>query len=137
MPRLIPTAVTVAVLALGACAHTDRGVTKEEYKADMSRAERDYKQTKERCDDQYAGNAEDVCEAEAKADRAQAEAGAKTAYRATPKARYDEHIAAAEADYKVAAERCDDLDGDNKDVCMKDALARARVDARTEYRQNN
>lgn len=140
MPRLIPIAAAMGALMLGACAHTDRGTTKEEYRADVSRAERDYKQAKERCDEAYSGNAEDICKAEAKADRAQAEASANAAYRGTPKARYNERLAAAEADYKVAKERCDDLAGDDKDVCLKDAkavFARERADARTEYKSSN
>ena len=44
-------------------------------------------------------------------------------YKNTPKAR--EHAAheIAEADYKVAKERCDDKAGNEKDICVKEAKA--------------
>jgi len=133
MSKLTSICIAVGTLALGACAHS---VPKAEYDAAISRAERDYKEAKAKCEG-YSGNARDICEAEAKAQRAKSEADAKAAYSDTSKARYDQRVAAAEADYKVARQRCDDLAGDNKDVCIKDAeaaLARAKADAKTAYR---
>ena len=71
----------------------------------------------------HEGNAKDVCVLEAKAARTKTEEEAEAAYKDTPKAR--EHAAheIAEADYKVAKERCDDKTGNDKDVCVKEAKA--------------
>lgn len=44
-------------------------------------------------------------------------------YKPTVKTHYDARIAKAEADYDVARERCDDLAGNKKDVCVKEAKA--------------
>jgi hypothetical protein len=70
-----------------------------------------------------AGNAKDVCVAEAKAKRTKTEVDAEAAWKGTAKAR--EHAAheTAEADYKVAKERCDAKGGNDKDVCVKEAKA--------------
>jgi len=133
MSKLSSICIALGTLALGACAHN---ANKAEYDAALSRADRDYHEAIAKCDG-YSGNAQDICEAEAKAQRAKSEADAKAAYKGTSKAHYDQRVAAAEADYKVARQRCDDLAGDNKDVCIKDAeaaLARAKADAKTAYR---
>ena len=53
----------------------------------------------------------------------------------TPKAREDARVARAEADYGVAKEKCDELSGNSKDVCVKEANARrvrAQADAKIE-----
>jgi hypothetical protein len=39
------------------------------------------------------------------------------------KARYDAAVEQAEAEYKAAKARCDELKGNDKDVCMKEAKA--------------
>ena len=41
----------------------------------------------------------------------------------TPEARRDAAKKKAEAEYNVAKEKCDDLSGNAKDVCVKDAKA--------------
>jgi hypothetical protein len=136
MWKLTTIALATSALAMGACAHSYHDAAQAEREAALSRAERDYQQAMARCE-AYSGNAEDVCEAEAKAQRAKDEASAKAEYKDTPKADYDERIAAAEADYSVARERCDELAGDSKEVCVKEAkatLARAKADANADYR---
>lgn len=70
-----------------------------------------------------AGNARDICAAEATGNEQVARAEAQAAYKPTPKAREDARIAHADADYKVAIERCDDMAGNPKDVCVKQAKA--------------
>jgi hypothetical protein len=45
-------------------------------------------------------------------------------------------VAKAEADYRVAKERCDDQAGNVKDVCLEEAKAAeaaAKADAKREY----
>jgi hypothetical protein len=85
-------------------------------------AEADYELAKERCDDK-AGNEKDVCVKEAKAVMTRAQADAKAAQKGT-EARMDASKDKRDAEYKVAAEKCDALSGDAKDSCVKTAKAR-------------
>ena len=85
-------------------------------------AEVDYKVAKERCDDK-AGNDKDVCIKEAKAVLTRTEADAKATKKGT-EARIDASKDKRDADYKVAAEKCDALAGDPKAACIADAKAR-------------
>ena len=62
-----------------------------------------------------------------------AKAEAKASYEGTPKAREDARLAHAEAAYDVAKEKCDDMSGNQKDVCVKQAKAahtKAKADAK-------
>ncbi len=64
-----------------------------------------------------------------------AKAEAKSAYENTPKARENARLAHADATYEVAKERCDDLPGNQKDVCVKEAKAayvKAKADAKVD-----
>jgi hypothetical protein len=107
--------------------------SKNHYQARVARAEADYAVAKERCDD-IAGNAKDVCMKEAKAAEAAAKADAKaqmkttdataTASEKTDEAQSKANEAKLDADYKVAREKCDDMAGNAKDVCVKEAKAR-------------
>jgi len=82
----------------------------------------DYKVAKERCDDK-AGNDKDVCIKEAKALMIKAQADAKATKKGS-EARIDANKDKRDADYKVAAEKCDALAGDPKAACIADAKAR-------------
>ena len=90
-------------------------------KADHTQAIKDadaqYKNAKSACNS-LSGNAKDVCVAEAKGNEKVAKAEVEAAYKHTPKARESARIARADANYKVAIERCDDLAGNPKDVCV-------------------
>jgi hypothetical protein len=88
----------------------------------VARAESDYAVAKERCDDK-AGNAKDVCVKEAKAIEVKALADAKLG-KEIGEARKDAAADKRDADYKVAAEKCDALAGDAKDSCIAAAKAR-------------
>ena len=60
-------------------------------------------------------------------------------YKPTEKNQYDARVAKADAAYKVAKEKCDDLKGNDKDVCVKEAkakLAKAKADAKVAKAQN-
>ena len=81
-----------------------------------------YAVAKEKCDDQ-AGNAKDVCRKEAKAVEVKALADAKMAKR-VGEARTDAAVDKRDADYKVAAEKCDALAGDAKTSCMNAAKSK-------------
>jgi hypothetical protein len=85
-------------------------------------AEAQYKIDKDACSS-LSANAKDICVAEAKGKASVAKADAEAAYRHTPKARENARIAHAQATYNVAIEKCDDLAGNRKDVCIKEAKA--------------
>ena len=62
-------------------------------------------------------------------------AEAEAAYENTPKARENPRLARADATYEVAKEKCDDLAGNAKDVCVKEAKAtyvKAKADAKVD-----
>ncbi len=97
------------------------GKASDHNKVLVARAEADYKVAKERCDD-LSGNAKDVCEKEAKAAETKAKADAKMKKNVREE-RNDVNKAARDADYKVAAEKCDALAGDAKTACVNQAKA--------------
>jgi hypothetical protein len=91
-----------------------------------------YDAAKTKCD-ALKDNAKDICVAEAKAARTRTEVDAEAVYKGTPKAREHAIHEIAEADYKVAKERCDDKAGNDKDVCVKvakAAMTKAKADAK-------
>ena len=93
-----------------------------------------YKADKEACN-AMSGNAKDICMQEAKGKEKVAKAEAKAAYDATPKARENARLARAEATYEVAKEKCDDMSGNQKDVCVtqaKAAYTKAKADAKVD-----
>jgi hypothetical protein len=105
---------------------------KKNYQAEKNRIEAAYKGDAERCKS-LSGNAKDVCQAEAKGKQKIAKADAYAAYRGTDASRKDAALARADADYSVAKEKCDDLAGNPKDVCVKEAKAthtKAKADAK-------
>ncbi|MDO8250230.1 MAG: hypothetical protein Q7T78_11000, partial [Rhodoferax sp.] len=81
-----------------------------------AKAKSAYAVAKEKCDDQ-AGNAKDVCVKEAKAVEVKALADAKM-NKEIGEAKKDDTEAKRDADYKVAAEKCDALAGDPKASCI-------------------
>src|SRR5262245_36018149 len=110
-------------------------ITKEAYGAEKDRIEAAYKADKDACS-KMSGNAKDVCVEEAKAKEKVAKADNEAAYKDTEPARYDARIARAEAAYAVAKEKCDDLSGNQKDVCVKEAKAaetKAKADAKVAH----
>jgi len=97
-------------------------------------ADAQYKSDKEACK-AMSGNAKDICMEEAKGKEKVAKADAKAAYDGTPRARENARLARAEAVYDVAKEKCDDMTGNQKDVCKKEAKAnytKAKADAKVD-----
>jgi hypothetical protein len=85
-------------------------------------ADAQYKSEKDGCD-KMSGNAKDICMEEAKGRQKVAKADADAASENTPKKREAARLARADAAYAVAKEKCDDLAGNPKDVCVKEAKA--------------
>ena len=97
-------------------------------------ADAQYRIDKEACSS-LSGNAKDICVAEAKGRDSVAKADAEAAYKNTPKARQNARATLAQASYNVAAEKCDDLAGNRKDVCVKEAkaeLVRGKANAKVD-----
>jgi hypothetical protein len=84
--------------------------------------ESEYKSAMAACDS-FAGNANDICVAEAKGKKNVSKAELKNDYKPSNKSQYGLRIAKADAEYSVAAEKCDDKVGNVKDVCLKEARA--------------
>jgi len=134
--------ISAIVLALGlafSAGAMAESMTKNQYKSHVKSIESEYKVDKAACDS-FAGNAKDICVAEAKGKQSVAKAELEANYKPSVKARYDANVAKAEADYSVAIEKCDDKAGNDKDVCVKEAKA-AKVhqiaDAKTQMKSKN
>ena len=109
-------------------------ITKDAYDVALKNADAQSKVDKDACASRTA-NAKDICLAEANGKEKVAKADAEAAYRNTPKAREDMRDTRAEATYSVAKEKCDDLSGNSKDVCVKEAdaaLVKAKADAKVD-----
>jgi len=125
-------------LALSAAAMADTQ-SKAEYKADRNSIQAEYKSAKAVCD-QFKANAKDICVAEAKGKENVALSELEARYHPSPKANYNVLIAKAQADYSVATQKCDDMSGNAKDVCVKEAkaaLSAAKADAQAQMKTAN
>ena len=95
-------------------------ISKASYTQAVKDADAQYKIDNGACTS-LSGNAKDICVAEAKGKASVAKAQAEAAYKNTPKARENARIAHVQANYNVAIEKCDDLAGNRRDVCVKEA----------------
>lgn len=144
MSKLLLTLLVSAGLGLTGCASQQMTatrstpppapMTKDAYDMALTRADAQARVDKEACSSR-TGNAKDICLAEANGKEKIAKADAEASYRNTPKTREDVRDARAEAAYRVAKEKCDELAGNPKDVCVKEAdaaLVRAKADAKVD-----
>jgi hypothetical protein len=109
-------------------------ISKDAYDLAVKNAEAQYKMDKDACSSR-SGSAKDICLAEANGKEKVAKADAESAYKNTPKVREDARVTRAEATYNVAKEKCDQLAGNPKDVCAKEAsavLVKAKADAKVD-----
>lgn len=131
--------IGVIALALGFAFSTGamaESMSKTDYKAGKEKIAAEYKAAKGNCMS-LSGNASDICVAEAKGHEKVARAELEASYKPTAKNRYEVRVAKADADYAVANERCDDLAGNAKDVCVKEAKAAqtsAKADAKAQMK---
>ena len=117
--RLSALAVSLA-LGVGAMA---QGVSKDAYKLGLEKIESDYATAKTECDAMTA-NPKEICVARAKGAERVARAELEADYKPSAKTRNQIRVAKAKSDYAVAREQCDDMTGNAKDVCNKEAKAR-------------
>ena len=128
------TAITLIACVLGLAAAAYAELSKPERKAEEDRIGAEYKSVLNNCA-RKSGNAKDICMAEARGAEKIARAELEARDKGTPKAQAAARITRAEAQYAVARENCDNLSGNDKDVCLKDAqaaLARAKADAKAD-----
>jgi uncharacterized protein HemX len=99
-------AIAAAVIALGlgsaGAAIAQDKMSRDSYKAEKDRIEAEYKAAKEKCD-KLTGNAEDVCETQAKGNRRIAEAELEARNKNT--ARAETSRRSADVEYDVAKEK--------------------------------
>ncbi len=130
MSRSLPILLAAAGLISFPCAAMDKDL----FEATQDRIDAAYQSDKAACAS-LKGNARDVCEAEAKANRKVAKTEAEAEYKNTAKARTMAIVARADAAYSVARKKCDELSGTEKTVCVTKANA-ARVRAKADARAN-
>jgi hypothetical protein len=124
------TLITAAMFAVTAA--NAETMTKASYKSTKERISADAKTDKAACSS-MAGNAKDICVQEAKAKDKVALAELEFAYTGKAADRTKIQVVKADTAYAVAKERCDDLTGNAKDVCVKEAKAvqtKAQADAK-------
>ncbi len=95
---------------------------KADYQAGKDRIAADYKADSAACAS-FAANAKDICVQEAKAKDRVARAELEFGYTGKPADGNKVLVAKAESAYAVAKEKCDDMSGNDKDVCVKTAKA--------------
>jgi hypothetical protein len=109
-------------------------MTKDNHTLATTNADAQYKIDRDTCTS-LGGNAKDICVAQAKGKDRVTKADADAAYENTPKARETARVAHAQANYDVSREKCDDLAGNRKDVCVKEAkseLVKGKANAKVD-----
>ena len=130
-PHMKLSLLVATCMLLASTAHAAT-MSKTDYSAGKTRLSDVYKSDKKACDALKA-NAKDVCVAEAKAREKVARAELEFAYTGKAADEVKIRVARAETTYAVAKEKCDDTEGNAKDVCRKEAKAvevKALADAR-------
>jgi hypothetical protein len=97
-------------------------MTKADYNTEKVRISAAYKADKAACA-AFADNAKDICQQEAKGKENIARAELQFSYTGKPGDQTKIWKTKAQAVYAVAKEKCDDLSGNAKDVCVKEAKA--------------
>lgn len=110
-----------AAMLLSGAVHA-AAMNKGEYEAARAQADGAYKTEADACK-ALAGNAKDICQLQAKGHLAVAKAEAEYAYSGKPADMQKLDKVKVEAAFDVERERCDDLAGNGKDVCVKAARA--------------
>lgn len=129
--RLLMLTVAMSVTFAG----NAMALTQKEYKAQKDQISADYKVNSGHCG-LLKANAKDICVSEAKGVEKVAKAELEAQYKPSAKNTEKVSLAKADAAYDTAKEKCDDLSGNAKDVCVKDAKA-AQVKAKEDAKVTN
>lgn len=110
-------------ISIGFCAAASAAsLSPTEYKSAKETIATDFKTAESACASMKS-NAKDICKAEAKGKEEVARAALEERNSPSDKHRYQLSLAKAKADYEVAKEKCDDMDGSGKTNCMQEARA--------------
>lgn len=118
--------IALAISFAFSAAAMAQGLSKSEYKAAGTRITDEYKAEKKACAS-LSGNVKDICVVQAKGKEKIAVAELEASYKPGAQANFKVRAATAKSNYAVAKERCDDLSGNVKDVCVKEAKAAQTV----------
>ncbi|TXT36384.1 MAG: hypothetical protein FD135_4310 [Comamonadaceae bacterium] len=121
-PLNLLSGITMAACLLFGSNAMAQSMSSTDFSASKTRIKAEYKTDKKSCES-LASNAKDICVAQAKGKEAVALAEMDNSYKSTLKTQYKVSIAKGEAAYDVAKQKCDDLSGNPKDVCKKEAKA--------------
>lgn len=99
-----------------------QNMSKEEHEAAEKGIVAEFKSDKAQCES-LLHNTKDVCIAEAKGKEKVAKAELEAKFKPSKEATYKVSVAKAEANYDVAKEKCDDIKGNDHEVCEKEAKA--------------
>ena len=127
-------AVALSALMCLASAQASTNFSKETYKGSKAQIKASYKVDKTACDG-LKDNAKDVCIEQAKAGEKVALAQLEANFSGAPKDEAKLRTVQYEARYAVAKEKCDDLNGNAKDVCVQEARS-ARDKAKADVKLN-
>ena len=132
MTSIHPLAVAMAALLCLGSAQAATNFSKATYQGAKAEIKAGYKTDKAACAS-LKDNAKDICVEQAKASEKVALAQLEANYSGNPKDEAKLHTAQYEARYAVAKEKCDDLSGNAKDVCVQEAKTtrdKAKADAK-------
>jgi hypothetical protein len=123
----------LALLAAGCTlAAAAQGLSKDEYKTQRVRVQDQLATRKDRCSS-VAGHSREVCKAQAQAEYDVARAELLARFKPTPRNQRKAELAKATSSYRVAVEKCGDLEGPALKICRDDAassLAAAKAEVR-------
>jgi len=128
--------LTIALCCTAGSYAMAQNISKADLKLGKDKISATYKLDKTACDS-LSANAKDICIAEAKGKEKIARAELEASYEPSVKKQYEVRIAKANSTYAVAKEKCDDLAGNSKDVCVKEAKAAdvaAKADAKVQMK---
>ena len=114
--------IMIAIASTCLIAGQAGAMTQDEYKVAKEKIEADYKVDKASCDS-LKGNANDVCEKEAKGKENVAKAELEQQYKPSDRNSRNVKEEKVKAAYEVAKEKCDDMRGESKSACEKQAKA--------------
>ena len=120
--RLATASLTLALGFAAPFAVAQTAMDQNEYKTQRAELVDKHKAERVQCAT-LAGNANDICLAQVEGAEKVDQAELDARYKPSIENQHEVEIARADAAYQVAKERCDDKDGNSKDVCLKEAKA--------------
>jgi hypothetical protein len=131
--------LTLSISMIFSVGVSAQSMSEGDFKASKVKIAAAYKSEKAECGT-LSGNPKDICIATAKGKEMVASADLEEGYKPGRKTHYQTRVAKAEAEYAVAKEKCDDMTGNAKDVCRKEAKSKvvaAEADAKVQMKTSD